>query len=278
MKVLKLNEDGLKELEEWIREEIINVKVENNNREGIKWLRLKIDEVWEEEVCKINEKRENLGRENNEDLEQSSNKKNKKRKYNSENKDEENKKRNKVRRKSKITIKSDNEIEDGYKEDKVELLIKELEIPSRIKIVINMEDEKNDIEKLVMQYEKLEIGNRLLLKDWYDYGRNFYQNIEDRKRGNNEREKKRKSEKEIRTELYNKMMEYQRDVLNEDNEVNEKNRENLKKRIQKAINVYKLFMEIGNEKLERLREISVTFVVKLKEEQRKRIIKYFKKK
>jgi hypothetical protein len=74
------------------------------------------------------------------------------------------------------------------------------------------------------------------------------------------------------------MIEYQKDVLNEDNEINEKNRENLKKRIQKAINVYKLFMEIGNEKLERLREISVTFVVKLKEEQRKRIIEYFKKK
>jgi hypothetical protein len=278
MKILKLNEDGLKELEEWIKEGIINVKVENNNGEGIKRLCLKIDEVWEEEACKIKERRENLERENNEDLEQNSNRKDKKRKYNSENKNEENKKRNKVRRKSKITIKSDNEIEDGYEEDKVELLIKELETPSCIKIVINMEDEKNDIEKLVMQYEKLEIGNRLLLKDWYDYGRNFYQNIEDRKRGNNEREKKRKSEKEIRTELYNEMMEYQRDVLNEDNEVNEKNRENLKKRTQKAINVYKLFMEIGNEKLERLREISVTFVVKLKEEQRKKIIKYFKKK
>jgi hypothetical protein len=177
MKVLKLNEDGLKELEEWIKEGIINVKVENNNGEGIKRLRLKIDEVWEEEACKIKERRENLERENNEDLEQSSNRKDKKRKYNSENKDEENKKRSKVRRKGKITIKSDNEIEDGYEEDKVELLIKELETPSRIKIVINMEDEKNDIEKLVIQYEKLEIGNRLLLKDWYDYRRNFYQNI-----------------------------------------------------------------------------------------------------
>jgi hypothetical protein len=167
---------------------------------------------------------------------------------------------------------------DGYKEDKVELLIKELETPSRIKIIINMEDKKNDIEKLVMQYEKLEIGNRLLLKDWYNYERNFYQNIENRKRGNDEKGKKRKSEKEIKTELYDEMMEYQRDVLNKDNEINEKNRENLKKRTQKAINVYKLSMEIGNEKLERLKEISVTFVVKLKEEQRKRIIKYFEKK
>jgi hypothetical protein len=42
--------------------------------------------------------------------------------------------------------------------------------------------------------------------------------------------------------------------------------------------VYKLFIEIGNEKLERLREISVTFVVELKEEQRERIIEYFKRK
>jgi hypothetical protein len=45
MKVLKLNEDEFKELEEWIKEGIINVKVENNNGEGIKRLRLKIDEV-----------------------------------------------------------------------------------------------------------------------------------------------------------------------------------------------------------------------------------------
>jgi hypothetical protein len=271
-----------------MKEGIIDVKVENKNGEGIKRLRLKIDEVWEEEAYKIDERRENLERENDENLEQDSNEKDerhKKRKYSSENRNEGNRKRRKAQRKSRAVIKSDgetekgsdSEMEDKCKEDKVELLIKELEIPSRIKIVINMEDEKNDIEKLMTQYEKLEIGNRLLLKDWYDYGRNFYQNVEDRKR-RNEKGKRRKSEKEIKTELYNEMMEHRKDILDENNEIKEKNRRNLKKRTQKAVNVYKLFIEIGNEKLERLREISVTFVVELKEEQRERIVEYFKRK
>jgi hypothetical protein len=194
-------------------------------------------------------------------------------------------KRRKAQRKSRAVIESDGEIEKGSdskmedkcEENKVELLIKELETPPHIKIIINMEDEENDIEKLMTQYEKLEIGNRLLLKDWYDYGRNFYQNVEDRKR-RNEKGKRRKSEKEIKTELYNEMMEHRKDILDENNEIKEKNRRNLKKRTQKAVNVYKLFIEIGNEKLERLREISVTFVVELKEEQRERIIEYFKRK
>jgi hypothetical protein len=212
-------------------------------------------------------------------------KRHKKRKYSSENRDEGNRKRRKAQRKSRAVIESDGEIEKGSdskmedkcEENKVELLIKELETPPHIKIIINMEDEENDIEKLMTQYEKLEIGNRLLLKDWYDYGRNFYQNVEDRKR-RNEKGKRRKSEKEIKTELYNEMMEHRKDILDENNEIKEKNRRNLKKRTQKAVNVYKLFIEIGNEKLERLREISVTFVVELKEEQRERIVEYFKRK
>jgi hypothetical protein len=171
----------------------------------------------------------------------------------------------------KENIKSENENSDE-KMDKVELLIKELDTSITPQITVtNMETDKtkedNDIKRLILQYGKLKKGNRKLLKDWYNYGRSFVQNLEKKKL------RTRKPEKEIKKKLYNRIVDCQ--MLRENERKNKKDA--LRKKTQRAIKTYELFMEIGNEKLERIRETFITTVIKLSEEQRKRIKKYFRK-
>ncbi|PKY62851.1 hypothetical protein RhiirA4_490137 [Rhizophagus irregularis] len=105
---------------------------------------------------------------------------------------------------------------------------------------------------------------------WYCYGQSVERKIEEIKTQN----KKKKSRQKIKAELYDKMMEFAAEE-NDDEEEKFNKRNSLKEKTRGAVRVYKLFIEIGQEKINNVKETFVSTIIKFTEPERDQIIEYF---
>ncbi|CAB4441800.1 unnamed protein product [Rhizophagus irregularis] len=153
-------------------------------------------------------------------------------------------------------------------EDRVEKFINELMTP------INVEDllipeiqnvENYDVEKLVERYISLGNTNSKNILIWYNIGQTFEQEIK-------ARINRTKTDQTVREELYDEMMKFIVDGL-ENIDEKQKKRDTLRKRMQGAIKIYKLFIEIGPDKIYRVKETFVTTIIKLTNPEVQQIIR-----
>ncbi|PKY53451.1 hypothetical protein RhiirA4_471664 [Rhizophagus irregularis] len=84
------------------------------------------------------------------------------------------------------------------------------------------------------------------------------------------------SEQTARKELYNRIMEFLVEE-NEDDERKQDKRNALKERIKRAIRVYKLFVEIGQHRINNIKETPVSTISSITKEEKAEIIRCLKK-
>ncbi len=238
-----------------------------------------IREIYEE-IIKEGKKGEN--NENNENYEeiQENNDKDDQREINDENSSEElseledepprvNRKRRhedelqRIRKRSKLERKS----------KKIEELIQELE--TSIYEVISEEElseneteedmEQNDIRILIRMFHGIEKVNKEQIRKWFEYGRRFEQQVEETKN----QSKKRITDQTARGKVYEEMRRKM---------VGNTTKEAIRKRTQGCIKIYELFMEIGKEKMNKIKDYSVKTLVRLTKEEIKQIKDHFRRK
>ncbi|PKY63055.1 hypothetical protein RhiirA4_490817 [Rhizophagus irregularis] len=129
-----------------------------------------------------------------------------------------------------------------------------------------------DIKRLVEKYLDLGDMNSKVIWKWFYLGRDFEQKVN--RRIDQEREK---SEQTVRKEIYNEMMEFLMKE-NEDDEIKKNKKKALKEKMRGAKVIYELFMKIGQERINNVKETNVTTIIKLTTSQKNQIIKDFKKK
>ena len=172
------------------------------------------------------------------------------------------------------------EIKKLRKEDKVKRFRNELELPMKDNEEVLVEepdemeqDEKvEDIKRLVEKYLDLGDMNSRVIWKWFYLGRDFEQKVN--RRVDQEREK---SEQTIRKEMYDEMMEFLMKEK-EDEEMKKNKKKALKEKMRGAKVIYELFMKIGQEKINNVKETNVTTIIKLTALQKNQIIKDFRKK
>lgn len=172
-----------------------------------------------------------------------------------------------IRKRQKLT-------KEEKKREKLQELIKELENPLKtVKIVDEDAKETSGIEEIIKRYNRVDTTNGRDIRDWYELGRRFKQEIESRKYMS---KTKTRNEQTVRQELYKEIVEYITEYTQE--EIRDVNRfkGKVRKRFQNAENVYELFLKIGNDRIERIKRTTVTFVVELTEGERQSIIDHFK--
>jgi hypothetical protein len=156
-------------------------------------------------------------------------------------------------------------------ENKVERFINELLTP------INVEDllipeiqnvEIYDVEKLVERYISLGNTNGKNILIWYNIGQTFEREIK-------VRINQTKPDQTAREELYDEMMEFMVNGL-ENIDEKQKKREALRKSMQGATKIYKLFIEVGPDKINRIKETFVTTIIKLTNPEIQQIIRRIK--
>jgi hypothetical protein len=262
MKVLRLNESQLEELEEWIDRGVINIKIINNDGKEIKQLCLGILGVREKGMFEDDD--ENIEVE-----------KNKKRKFNDA--DEETRKRSKTEKENNrgdvIEISDDEsegsesegsiikeENDNGKKHTKAfEELNKELSTLVNQEWMNNLEDEMEEsLSQLVL---KVIEEDQNQVKIYYMLGKKFREEIKVRTNG-------KKKERKVKGEIYNELM----------NEIKVTSREALKKKLERAERVNKLFEGIGENKIEQLIDCGVTTIARCRVEEINKLIELHKNK
>ncbi|GET54023.1 uncharacterized protein OCT59_016110 [Rhizophagus irregularis] len=141
-------------------------------------------------------------------------------------------------------------------ENKVERFINELLTPVNVEDLLIPEIQNveiHDVEKLVERYISLGNTNSKNILIWYNIGQIFEREIK-------ARINQTKPDQTAREELYDEMMEF---IVNESIDEKQKKKEALRKRMQGAIKIYKLFTEIGQDKIYRVKETFVTTIIKL---------------
>ncbi|CAB4435128.1 unnamed protein product [Rhizophagus irregularis] len=156
-------------------------------------------------------------------------------------------------------------------ENKVEGFINELLTP------INVEDllipeiqnvEIYDVEKLVERYISLGNTNSKNILIWYNIEQTFEREIK-------ARINRTKPDQTAREELYDEMMKFIIDGY-ESTDEKQKKREALRKKMQGTTKIYKLFIEIGSDKIYRVKETFVTTIIKLTNPEVQQIIRRIK--
>ncbi|POG58106.1 hypothetical protein GLOIN_2v1790846, partial [Rhizophagus irregularis DAOM 181602=DAOM 197198] len=141
-------------------------------------------------------------------------------------------------------------------ENKVERFINELLTPVNVEDLLIPEIQNveiHDVEKLVERYISLGNTNGKNILIWYNIGQIFEREIK-------ARINQTKPDQTAREELYDEMMEF---IVNESTDEKQKKKEALRKRMQGAIKIYKLFTEIGQDKIYRVKETFVMTIIKL---------------
>jgi hypothetical protein len=185
------------------------------------------------------------------------------------------------KRKSCGVCEENAETKKRKKEDKVERFIKEVSTPikeneritseSQFTEIDNQNEEIDDIENLVEKYLDLGDINTRAIQKWYFLGQNFERKVEEIKNQG----RRKKSDQTARRDLYNEMM---RLLVKEDEDAEEKVRVRgaLKERMQGAVKIYELFTEIGQNKINRIKETFVTTIIKFTESEKDEIIGHFR--
>ncbi|PKY59911.1 hypothetical protein RhiirA4_483049 [Rhizophagus irregularis] len=185
------------------------------------------------------------------------------------------------KRKSCGVCEENAETKKRKKEDKVERFIKEVSTPIKENERMTSEDqfieiddqneENDDIENLVEKYLDLGDINTRAIQKWYFLGQNFERKVEEIKNQG----RRKKSDQTARRDLYNEMM---RLLVKEDEDAEEKVRVRgaLKERMQGAVKIYELFTEIGQDKINRIKETFVTTIIKFTESEKEEIIGHFR--
>ena len=163
-------------------------------------------------------------------------------------------KKNRMERKSKI----------------MEELIQELETPvlgeeELTENEIEEDMEQNDIRKLIKMFHGIEKINRKQIKKWFEYGRRFEQQVEETK----SKSKKRITDQTARGKVYEEMRKQITGNIT---------KEAIRKRTQGCIKIYEIFMEIGRDKINRIKDCSVRTLIKLNREEIKQIKDHFRRK
>ena len=265
--------DGINEIMEEVMGNEIEINEEDiNNMEEVnetirKYGNSFIKEIFEE-IMKEGKKEEN--NENNEnyeeiqekndegnsseelsELEDEPPKENRKRRR--EDESQETRKRNRTERKSRT----------------IEKLIQELEIPvfeeENIEEETEEDTEGSEIRILIRMFYGIEKVNRKQIKEWFNYGRRFEQNVEETKN----RSRKRIADQTARGKVYEEMKKQMPGIVT---------KEALRKRTQGAVKVYEIFMEIGREKINRIKDCTVDTIIKLNREEIKQIKNHFRRK
>ncbi|PKY61382.1 hypothetical protein RhiirA4_486277 [Rhizophagus irregularis] len=156
-------------------------------------------------------------------------------------------------------------------ENKVEKFIKELRIPINNKDMLIPEVQNveiYDIEKLAERYISLGNTNGKNILEWYKIGQSFEWEVK-------ARISQMKPDQTARKELYDKMMEF---IIDETENTDEKHRkrEALKEKMQGVVKIYKFFIEIGQDKIYRVKETFVTTIIKLTDSEMIQIIRRIK--
>jgi hypothetical protein len=171
------------------------------------------------------------------------------------------------------------EIKKLRKEDKVKRFRNELGLPMKDNKEVLLEEpdeiEQNekveDIKRLVEKYLDLGNMNSRVIWKWFHLGRDFEQKVN--RRIDQERQK---SEQTVRKEIYDEMMKFLMKE-NENNEIEKNKKKALKEKMRGAKVIYELFMKIGQERINNVRETNVTTIIKLTAVQKNQIIKDFRK-
>ena len=121
-------------------------------------------------------------------------------------------------------------------------------------------------------YNELGSMNTRVIRKWYHLGRSFERQVEAMKN----QKRKRKSEQTARKDLYDKMMKL---LVKEDMNIEEKNRKRdaLKEKVQGAVKIYELLINIGEEKINNIRETYVSTIIKFTESEIDKVFKGIKK-
>jgi hypothetical protein len=177
---------------------------------------------------------------------------------------------NRKRRKSnkRKEIRSENE--------RIGRLIEELSTPGNEHGETIVEDESdeeiNDIRNLVQQYQEIEDDNRKSIWNWYHFGQKLERKINEMK--NQHKGRRKGLDTKVREKLYDEMMRYL--VIGDENvKFIKKKRESLRKRAQRATGLYEMFIKIGCEKINRIKDTCVSTITTLTDGERDQIIKYF---
>jgi hypothetical protein len=164
-------------------------------------------------------------------------------------------------------IEDDNSEDNEIGKEGIELLIEELNTPVTQEMVIE-ENEKDDIKikdskKLAKRYYEIEKGTKELVKKWFDFGREFTQEINALKDKNNRkgRGNRNKSEITLKKELRTKILEH---LLGY-------NRKTFCNRTNKAIKIYEFFMKVGSERVNRIKNTYIKTIVELNDIQMEQI-------
>ena len=149
--------------------------------------------------------------------------------------------------------------------NKIEKLIEELttetsaEEVQEIRILRDeeIEEEIKSIKKLVERYCEAEDINRIAVWKWYNYGKDFNVKLVERNNQNN------------RKDIYDEMIE----IMRQQNR--RITRETLRKQTQQSINLCEMFDKIGVDKINRIRETTVTTILELTKKERRQIEEHF---
>lgn len=167
------------------------------------------------------------------------------------------------------------EEEEKKREEKLKMLIEELNDPEngRIELTENREEinkEFNDnIGKLVRQFVRIEVEKAERINEWFEYGQNFIRESE------NITVREKCKEQTAKRNLRKKMVEKANDIIQRGHKV--VTMDAVIDSTKRAIRVWKLFVEIGDERRWRIRKTSPRFITELKMKEREQVIKYFKK-
>ncbi|CAG8761277.1 20535_t:CDS:2, partial [Rhizophagus irregularis] len=146
----------------------------------------------------------------------------------------------KKKKKRCLTCDNREHVKRTKSENKVERFINELLTPVNVEDLLIPEIQNveiHDVEKLVERYISLGNTNGKNILIWYNIGQIFEREIK-------ARINQTKPDQTAREELYDEMMEF---IVNESTDEKQKKKEALRKRMQGAIKIYKLFTEIEND-------------------------------
>ncbi|PKY61920.1 hypothetical protein RhiirA4_487568 [Rhizophagus irregularis] len=151
------------------------------------------------------------------------------------------------------------------KEDKVERFKNELELPIKDNKEILLEEsagmtqneEIEDVKRLVEKYLDLGDMNSGIIQKYYYLGQRFERKVVEKKN-----QEKEKSDQTIRKELYDEMMKFLVEKEENDREKKDK-RKALKEKIRGAVIIYELFIKIGQERINNVKETAVRTIIKL---------------
>ncbi|PKY61007.1 hypothetical protein RhiirA4_485419 [Rhizophagus irregularis] len=166
------------------------------------------------------------------------------------------------------------EVKRTKRENKINKFIQELNLPMnrQEEMILEEQDEENDdIKKLVEKYLDLGDMNSRMIWKWFYFGQDFKRKVN--RKVDQERER---SEQTARKELYNRIMEFLVEE-NEDDERKQDKRNALKERTKRAIRVYKLFVKIGQHRINNIKETPVSTISSITKEEKAEIIRCLKK-